>query len=151
MKILKRGAGWILVCREKPSEYEKRIIGTASNSRDIYLLVRDRILAEQGEVMYALAIDGQNRITSMCEVARGSLHGLSISARDILRPMIACGASSFILVHNHPSGDPRPSAEDIKMTGAVVKAADIVGTPCVDHVIVGSWDRYSSLLDLGHI
>lgn len=60
-------------------------------------------------------------------------------------------ASAFVLVHNHPSGDPTPSPEDLAMTRTVAEAASIVGCQLVDHVIIGSWDRYSSLLDLGVI
>lgn len=126
-RTLRRGAGWVLVCRETPSEYERSIVGIASTARVIHELVRDRILREQVEVMYVLALDGRNRVLAMSEVARGGLHSLSVSARDLLRPLIALGASAFVLVHNHPSGNPEPSPDDIRMTAAVKLAADAVG------------------------
>lgn len=63
--------------------------------------------------------------------------------------MVACGASAFVLVHNHPSGDPTPSPEDVATTRAVQKAARVVGAPLVDHVVVGSLTRYASLRDRG--
>ena len=55
----------------------------------------------------------------------------------------------MILVHNHPSGDPTPSPEDLAMTRTVADAASVVGVPLVDHVIVVASGRYSSMLDLG--
>jgi DNA repair protein RadC len=70
-------------------------------------------------------------------VAAGGLHGLSVSARDPLRVALREGASAFILVHNHPSGDPTPSLEDVEFTDRIARAADIVATPLIDHVIVG--------------
>jgi DNA repair protein RadC len=57
-------------------------------------------------------------------------------------------ASAFVLLHNHPSGDPKPSPEDVDLTAAVARAASIIGTPLVDHVIVGGTD-HASLFDLG--
>jgi DNA repair protein RadC len=57
-------------------------------------------------------------------------------------------ASAFVLVHNHPSGDPAPSNEDVTFTKAVVKGASVVGTPLLDHVIVAR-QHSSSMLDLG--
>ena len=146
-KLLARGANWVLVARERPSEYERSILGTVEAASSVHELVRDRILREPGEVMYAIALDGRNRVIAMCEVSRGGLHACAVTARDVLRPMVACGASSFILVHNHPSGDPTASPEDVKFTRVVRAAAEVVGTPLVDHVIVGSWERYFSFHD----
>jgi len=82
-------------------------------------------------------------------VAQGGLHGCSVTARDILRGALVQAASALVLVHNHPSGDPRPSPEDVAMTRTVVEAAEVVGTPLVDHVIVSASGNYASMLDLG--
>lgn len=150
-KILRHHAAWVLVVRENPSSYERSILGIAKSSEDVFHLVRQRILAEQCEVMYAVCLDGRNRVIHLSEVARGGLHGCSIAARDVLRVVLMCGASAFILVHNHPSGDPTPSPEDIVMTKKVEQAANVVGVPLVDHIIVGGWEKHSSLLNLGHI
>ena len=150
-KILRHHAAWVLVVRENPSQNEKSILGIAKSSEDVFHLVRQRILAEQCEVMYVVCLDGRNRVTHLSEVERGGLHGCSVSPRDILRVVLMCGASAFILVHNHPSGDPTPSGEDITMTKKVEQAAKLVGVPLVDHIIIASWEKHSSLLDLGHI
>lgn len=148
-KVLARTAAWVLVVREHPSAYEAGIVGLANTAEAVHLLVRERICAEPAEVMYALTLDGKNRVIHMCEVARGGLHGCAVAARDILRPMLMAGASAFVLVHNHPSGDPRPSLEDIAMTGIVATAAACVGVQLVDHVIIGSWTKFASMRELG--
>jgi DNA repair protein RadC len=82
-------------------------------------------------------------------VAQGGLHGCSVHPRDILRAALADAASAILLVHNHPSADPTPSMEDLAMTRMIAEAAAIVGTPLLDHVIIGASGQYASLLDLG--
>jgi DNA repair protein RadC len=70
--------------------------------------------------------------------------------KDILTPVVRAGALGFVLVHNHPSGDPRPSREDLMLTATVKQAAEIVGAPLIDHVIVGGGSTVS-LLSAGHL
>src|SRR5262249_48282426 len=101
------------------------------------------------EQMWIFGLDGRNGLRTVRRVAEGGLHGCSVSARDILRAALTDAASAIVLVHNHPSGDPAPSSEDIAMTRAVELAAAAVGVPLVDHVIVTSDGRHASLLDLG--
>ncbi len=101
------------------------------------------------EEMWVLSLDGRNRLRGARRVAQGGLHGCAVAARDILRAALADAASAMVLVHNHPSGDPTPSIEDITMTRAVSAAAAVVGTPLVDHVVVSGAGRYASMLDLG--
>lgn len=98
--------------------------------------------------MFVVSLDGQNGARSVRRVAQGGLHGCSVSARDILRVGLTEAASAIVLVHNHPSGDPTPSPEDIAMTRIVAEAAELVGMPLFDHVVIGR-DRYVSMLDLG--
>jgi DNA repair protein RadC len=81
-------------------------------------------------------------------VASGGIRGLHIGVRDVLRLVLREAASAFVLVHNHPSGDPTPSDEDAAFTRAAVEGADAVGTPPLDHVIVVR-QRASSMFDLG--
>jgi DNA repair protein RadC len=101
------------------------------------------------EEMWVVSLDGRNRLRGSRRVAQGGLHGCSVAARDILRVAMLDGASSFVLVHNHPSGDPAPSVEDVRLTQRVAEAAMIVGTPLVDHVIVTADGKHASLLDRG--
>jgi DNA repair protein RadC len=104
------------------------------------------------EVMLAIALDGRNHVLAEVEVAVGGAHGLTVRPRDILRSIVRTGATAFILLHNHPGGDPTPSPEDLDMTRKVVDCATAVGVPLVDHVIIGArGGGYRSLLDLGVI
>lgn len=107
-----------------------------------------RLAALDHEEMWLIALDGQNGARGFKRVAQGGLHGCSVSARDILRTALREAASAIVLVHNHPSGDPTPSVEDIGMTRVVAEAADVVGVALVDHVILGA-RSHASLLDLG--
>lgn len=100
------------------------------------------------EEMWVLSLDGRSAVKRLRRVAQGGQHGLSVSARDILRAGIYEAASALVLVHNHPSGDPTPSSEDVAMTEIVRDAAEIVGMPLVDHVVVAR-GAHASMLDQG--
>lgn len=99
------------------------------------------------EEVWVLCVDGRSALRSSFRVGRGGIHGCSLLPRDILGPVIREAASGFVLVHNHPSGDPNPSAEDIELTRAVSRAAALLGSPLLDHVVVAG-SRHKSLLDL---
>lgn len=119
-------------------------------SEDVARVYAHRLGGFDREIMVAVVLDGRMNVIAEIELASGGHHGIAIAPPDIFRPLIRCAASAFVLVHNHPSGDPSPSREDITMTQALVGLADIVGVQLVDHVIVaargGGW---TSLADLG--
>jgi len=89
------------------------------------------------EVMLTVALDGRSNFLAEIEVARGGRHAMTLRVADILRPLLRVGATSFILLHNHPSGDPTPSKEDVKLTQDLHEAALLVGVPLVDHMVIG--------------
>ena len=102
------------------------------------------------ERMVAVALDGRRHVLAEVEVARGGRHGMVLTAADVLRPMIRAGAAAFILTHNHPSGSAEPSQADVEMTTVLEAAADIVGVPLLDHVVVaGRGGGWCSMLELG--
>lgn len=104
------------------------------------------------EVMLAVALDGRNHFLAEIEIAKGGIHSVAAGPRDILGPILRCGASSFVLLHNHPSGDPTPSQRDIEFTRVIASGANAIGLPIVDHVVVGArGGGFSSLLALGVI
>jgi DNA repair protein RadC len=118
------------------------------NSAAVAAWATPRLTLLDHEELWALALDGRNRLRGARRVAMGGLHGLHVSPRDPLRIALREGASSFILVHNHPSGDPTPSFEDIAFTERIVDAAEVVATPLVDHVVVAR-SGHVSLLEKG--
>jgi DNA repair protein RadC len=96
------------------------------------------------EEVWLLGLDARNGLRLVKRVAQGGAHGCAVMPRDILRPALREGASAIILVHNHPSGDPTPSPDDVLMTRALATACDAVGIALLDHVIVAR-DGASSL------
>jgi DNA repair protein RadC len=109
---------------------------------------RGRLATLDHEELWVLALDGRHGLRAARRVASGGIHGLHVGARDVLRVALREAASAFVLVHNHPSGDPAPSDEDIAFTRLVCEAASLVGTPLLDHVVVAR-RRASSMLELG--
>jgi DNA repair protein RadC len=109
---------------------------------------RPRLAALDHEELWVLALDGRQGLRAARRVASGGIHGLHVGVRDILRVALKEAASAFVLLHNHPSGDPAPSHEDIAFTKTVVEGALVVGTPLLDHVIVAR-QHSSSMLELG--
>jgi DNA repair protein RadC len=109
---------------------------------------RPRLATIDHEELWVLGLDGRNNLRAARCVASGGIHGLHVSARDVLRSVLREAASAFVLVHNHPSGDPAASDEDVAFTKAVERGAAAVGTPLLDHVIVAR-RRSLSMLDAG--
>lgn len=102
------------------------------------------------EMMLAVALDGRNNFLAEIEIATGGAHGLAVRPRDVLRPVLRVGVSAFILLHNHPSGDPTPSKNDVALTALVAECARAVDLPMVDHIIIGGrGGGFVSLLALG--
>lgn len=105
-------------------------------SEDVAAWATPRLATQAHEELWVLALDGRSKLRAARLVAKGGLHGLGARAADVLRIALRADASAIVLVHNHPSGDPTPSAEDLAFTDAVAVAAQAVGVPLVDHVVV---------------
>lgn len=107
-----------------------------TSSADVAGWATSRLGSLDHEELWLLALDGRSRLRAVRCVARGGLHGMGVRPADPLRLALRAAASGFVLVHNHPSGDPAPSEEDIAFTRRVATAAVIVGMPLLDHVVV---------------
>jgi DNA repair protein RadC len=107
------------------------------DSAKVAAWARARLMALDHEELWMLALDGRSELRGARRVAAGGHHGLAVAPRDVLRAALLEGASAFVLVHNHPSGDPKPSAEDVAFTHRIFESAEVVGVPLLDHVIVG--------------
>jgi len=115
---------------------------------DVVAWAHPRLAGLDHEEVWLLSLDGRNGLRAARRVAQGGLHGCALTPRDILRPALRHAASALILLHNHPSGDPTPSDDDVRMTRAVAAACDVVGIPLLDHVVVAR-SGSTSLRDLG--
>ena len=102
------------------------------------------------EQFRVVLLDVKHKIISNQIITQGTVSGTLVGAREVFNPAIKHMASKILLVHNHPSGDPTPSREDIEITKQLVKAGDIIGIPVLDHIIIGK-DEYTSLKNMGHL
>lgn len=102
----------------------------------VHAWAKGKLVGLPHEELWALGVDAKNRLRSARMVAKGGVLGCVVSPRDILREVLREGSPGFILVHNHPSGDPLPSSEDITFTHRVAAAAQVVGAAFLDHVVV---------------
>jgi len=121
-----------------------------NSSREVWLAYRGRLQLLQQEVFYAVGLNNKNRRLSEVVVAKGSLTECLVEPREVFRPMIADAAARVVLLHNHPSGDPTPSPEDLILTRRLVASGELVGIPILDHLVFGE-NAYTSLRDQGFL
>lgn len=111
---------------------------------------RPRLAGLEHEEVWVLCVNSHTALRSAWQVGKGGIHGCGLLARDILVPVVRDGASGFILVHNHPSGDPTPSPEDIDLTRGIQVAAMSLCIPLLDHVVVARGGA-RSFFELGYL
>lgn len=107
-----------------------------------------RFRFEQQEHFAVMLLNTKNHILGFSDVSVGSLSASVVHPREVFRAAIRFAAASMILFHNHPSGDPNPSREDIAVTQRLVKAGRIMDIPVLDHIILGD-NRFLSLKERG--
>jgi DNA repair protein RadC len=100
------------------------------------------------EYFLALLLDGKNRIIKRVQISEGSLNQSIVHPREVFSPAVKESAAAVILVHNHPTGDPAPSSEDISITRRLKEAGEIMGIKVLDHIIIGDGE-YLSFVERG--
>jgi DNA repair protein RadC len=110
-----------------------------------YLSLRYKVRDQ--EVMGALFLDSRGRLLGEREIYRGTLDRAAVEPREILKECLLRGAAAVVIFHNHPSGDPAASLEDIAFTENLAVAARVVGVRLADHLILGEGGRWSSVRD----
>lgn len=116
--------------------------------RDVYAVFASRLEDLPVEEFHVAVLDAQHRLERDVTVTRGILNSSLVHPREVFREAIAERAAAIILVHNHPSGDPTPSADDRVVTEQLVAAGRLLDIPVHDHVIVGR-GRYVSFAEAG--
>lgn len=127
----------------KPSQQFKR-------SKDIFDHFHERLRGQKQEIFLSILLDSKNRIIKEQTVSSGSLTSSIVHPREVFKSAIKESAAAVIFVHNHPSGDPEPSKEDIFTTNRLLEAGNIVGIKVLDHIIVGN-GNFVSFKDKGII
>ena len=115
---------------------------------DVARLLMEEMRSLDREHFRELLLNSKNRVLSIETISVGTLNASIVHPREGLKPAIMKSAAAIILVHNHPTGVPTPSPEDIAITKRFVKAGEIVGIQVLDHVIIGN-GRFQSLKELG--
>ncbi len=118
------------------------------SSAEIYEHFRVQFEDLRKECFWNVLLDGKNRIIKTVRISEGSLTSAMVHPREVFRPAIQEAAAGVLFVHNHPSGDPTPSEEDVHITRRLVETGRIIGIRALDHVIIGR-SRYFSFADQG--
>lgn len=124
--------------------------GPVRNSADGAGIFQAYLAGADREYFLALMLDQKNRANALHVVSIGSLTTTIVHPREVFKPAVISNAASMILSHNHPSGDPTPSREDIDLTKRLVSTGELLGIKVLDHIIVGE-KRFFSFSDEGRI
>jgi DNA repair protein RadC len=111
---------------------------------DLAAIATPLLARREREELHVAIVDGRNGLRALQQVYVGTATGTSVRIAELLRPVIELGGVGFALVHNHPSGDPEPSEEDVRLTGEVVAAARLLDLELLDHLVIGH-GRWSSI------
>ncbi len=120
------------------------------NSREVYEYYRPRFYGIKKEKFLCALLDTKNRVFKETIVSDGTLTATLVHPREVFRYAIKEAAASVLLLHNHPSGDPSPSKDDIHITKRLVETGKVVGITVLDHIIISD-GKYLSLLEKGYI
>ena len=129
----------------KDTPNERPVIHSPEDAAN--LLLYDMSALEQEE-MWVILLDTRNKVISIDSLYRGSLNSSQIRLGELFKPAIRKNAAAFIVAHNHPSGDPSPSPDDIAVTRAIVQAGKLLDIDVLDHLVIGM-NRWVSLKSRG--
>lgn len=125
------------------AELQKRInqsktpVKKISCAKDVFDLMHEKLKDKKEEHFYVLLLNNQNNVIKEEFISKGILDSAILHPREVFKPAIKNSAARIILVHNHPSGNPEPSEEDLEITQRLISAGDELGIKVLDHVIVG--------------
>jgi len=116
---------------------------TVETAEDVYNKFKEEVKDKRKEHLYVVLLDAKNKIIKTPLISVGSLNQSFAHPREVFYPAIKESANALILVHNHPSGDPKPSPDDIRITKKLIRAGQILGIKVLDHIIVGNGKYWS--------
>jgi len=118
------------------------------SSSDAFQHFHERLCDYRKEVFLALLLDSKNRLIREVQISEGSLNASIVHPREVFAPVLRESAAAILFVHNHPSGDPTPSREDLDITSRLKQVGELMGVRVLDHIIIGN-GAYVSLADRG--
>jgi DNA repair protein RadC len=113
---------------------------------DVLALLGPRVAGVRQELFFAIGLDVRNHVLDIVEIARGSATEVGVHPREVFRPLIRAAAVGAVVAHNHPSGDPTPSLDDIELTRRLCAVGKLVGIPVLDHIVIGG-NELRSIID----
>ena len=119
------------------------------SSADVFNHYREHLSGLKKEEFHVLLLDAKNRKIRDVRVSEGSLTSSLVHPREVFNPVIRESAAAVILVHNHPSGDPSPSQEDLHITRRLREIGEVMGVRVLDHIVIGK-GKYVSFVDDGY-
>lgn len=119
-----------------------------ASSRDVDRALRPRLATAEVEHFLAVPLDARNRPMGEVLIALGGLSACPVAPADVFRALLRYAAAGVVFVHNHPSGEPSPSTDDVALTERLRRAGDLLGLAVLDHIIIGA-EGYFSFLDAG--
>lgn len=128
----------------------KKKIKKITSSADVYTYMKNELTFKKKEHFVAILLDTKNVIIAEETISIGDLSSTIVNPREVFKPAIKKSAKSIILVHNHPSGNPTPSMEDLQITKRLVDAGEILDISVLDHIIIGK-DKFYSFKKEGNI
>jgi DNA repair protein RadC len=120
------------------------------NSREVYEYFRPKFYGLKKERFLCALLDAKNRVFRETVVSEGTLTSSLVHPREVFRDAIKDAAASVLFIHNHPSGDPSPSRDDIDITKRLVETGKVIGINVVDHIVISD-GAYLSLMEKGYI
>ena len=146
-----KGIGFATACKiqaafklgEKAELHSAKLGEKIEKPERVFNLLKNEIGNKKKESFYILSLTTRNNLISVDNVSTGTLSASLAHPREVFLPAIKNSASSVIVVHNHPSGDPQPSEDDLKITKRLTEAGKILGIDVVDHIIISKDSFYS--------
>ena len=137
----------ILAMSELGKRYNnsKKPIKKISSAKDVFNYFHEKLKNEKQEHFYVLILNSQNHIIKEELISKGVLDSAVLHPREVFKPAIKHSASKIILAHNHPSGNPNPSNEDLEITKKLIEAGKLIDIKIIDHVIIGDGEWWSWL------
>ncbi len=153
-----KGVGWVKAVRLAAAFEITRRLRSRNGTGRVVLSSPDEVFARYGplmdelrkEVFRVILLDAQNGLLRDVVVSEGTLSASLVHPREVFKPAILESAASIILLHNHPSGDPTPSREDLRLTRQLVECSKLLDLRIHDHVIIGR-ERFVSLAQRGAV
>lgn len=121
-----------------------------NSPEDVYRRMYPKLREHKREMFIELCLDTKNQIIKEDIISIGSLSANIVHPREVFKVALSVSAAHIIVAHNHPSGDPTPSREDIEISKKLIEAGKILGIDVLDHVIIGD-GKYFSMKETGHI